>query len=104
MPVVDWTRTDLAYPTSSKGLALRFDMPAFVAYDVFVLRRPGAEADYSAAALAAARARRTTLDDAAFATIERNVIGGMPARQAEYTRRRVRRSAAPIRLDSSQPT
>jgi mannonate dehydratase len=86
MPVVDWTRTDLAYPTSSKGLALRFDMPAFVAYDVFVLRRPGAEADYSAAALAAARARRTTLDDAAFATIERNVIGGMPARQAEYTR------------------
>ena len=37
MPVVDWTRTDLAYPTSSKGLALRFDMPAFVAYDVFVL-------------------------------------------------------------------
>jgi len=86
MPVVDWTRTDLAYPTSSKGLALRFDMPAFVAYDVFVLERPGAEADYSAAALSAAKARRATLDDAAFATIERNVIGGMPARQAEYTR------------------
>jgi mannonate dehydratase len=58
MPVVDWTRTDLAYPTPSKGLALRFDMPAFVAYDVFFLRRPGAEADYSAGALAAARAPR----------------------------------------------
>jgi mannonate dehydratase len=86
MPVVDWTRTDLAYPTSSKGLALRFDMPAFVAYDVFVLARPGAEKDYSAAALAAARARRAALDDAAFATIERNVIGGLPAHQAEYTR------------------
>ena len=86
MPVVDWTRTDLVYPTSSTALALRFDMPAFVAYDVFVLARPGAEADYSAAALAAARARRATLDDAALVTIERNVIGGMPARQAEYTR------------------
>ena len=86
MPVVDWTRTDLAYPTPSKGLALRFDMPAFVAYDVLVLKRPGAERDYSAAALEAARARRAALDDAAFATIERNVIGGMPARQAEYTR------------------
>ena len=86
MPVVDWTRTDLAYPTASKGLALRFDMPAFVAYDVFVLRRPNAERDYSAATLAAARARFATLDPAAFALIEKNVIGGMPARQAEYTR------------------
>jgi len=86
MPVVDWTRTDLAYPTPSKGLALRFDMPAFVAYDAFVLRRPGAEADYPPAALAAARARLASLDDAAVATIEKNVVGGMPARQAEYTR------------------
>ena len=86
MPVVDWTRTDLRHPTASKGLALRFDMPAFVAYDAFVLRRAGAEADYSAAALAAARARFAALDAPAFAIIEKNVIGGMPARQAEYTR------------------
>ena len=86
MPVVDWTRTDLIYPTASKGFALRFDMPAFVAYDVFVLKRPCAEKDYSAAALAAARARRAALDDAAFATIEKNVIGGLPARQVEYDR------------------
>jgi mannonate dehydratase len=86
MPVVDWTRTDLRHPTSSKGLALRFDMPAFVAYDAFVLRRAGAQADYPAAALAAARARFVELDEPAFATIEKNVIGGMPARQAEYSR------------------
>jgi mannonate dehydratase len=83
MPVVDWTRTDLRYPLPSTALALRFDMPAFVAYDVFTLKRPGAEGDYSAEALEAARARLPHLDEAALASIERNVIGGMPARQAE---------------------
>jgi mannonate dehydratase len=86
MPVVDWTRTDLKYPLPSTGFALRFDMPSFVAYDVFVLRRPGAEANYSADALEAARARLKRLDGEALAVIEKNVIGGMPARQAAYTR------------------
>jgi mannonate dehydratase len=86
MPVVDWTRTDLRYPLPSTALALRFDMPAFVAYDVFTLKRPGAEGDYSAEALEAARARLPHLDEAALASIERNVIGGMPARQAAYSR------------------
>jgi len=86
MPVVDWTRTDLRFPLPSGGYALRFDMPAFVAYDVFALKLPGAEGDYSPAALEAARARLTSLDEAALATIETNVIGGMPARQAAYTR------------------
>jgi mannonate dehydratase len=86
MPVVDWTRTDLRYRLPSTGLALRFDLPAFVAYDVFALKRPGAEGDYPAASLEAARARLPRLDEAALAVIERNVIGGMPARQAAYSR------------------
>ena len=86
MPVVDWTRTDLRFPLPSTGFALRFDMPAFVAYDVFVLRRPGAEADYPSDAVAAARRRLGRLDAEAAAAIETNVIGGMPARQAAYTR------------------
>ena len=86
MPVVDWTRTDLKYPLPSTGFALHFDMPSFVAYDVFVLRRPGAEANYSAEALEAARARLKRLDGEALAFIEKNIIGGMPARQAAYTR------------------
>ena len=64
MPIVDWTRTDLAYPLKS-GLALRFDIVDFAAYDVFVLQRPGAGGDYDAATVAAAEsplrrhARRT---------------------------------------------
>ena len=92
MPVVDWTRTDLKYPLPTTGFALRFDMPSFVAYDVFVLRRPGAEADYSADALEAARARLQRLDGEALAAIEKNVIGGLPARQAAYTREQFSRA------------
>lgn len=46
MPVVDWTRTNLLYPTQAGGFALRFDMIDFVAYDVFVLKRRAAEDSY----------------------------------------------------------
>jgi mannonate dehydratase len=94
MPVVDWTRTDLAYRLPSTGLALRFDMPALVAWDVFVLKRRGAEDDYSPAALAAARGKLARLDAAALAAIEKNVIGGMPARQDAYTRENFARALA----------
>ena len=45
MPVVDWTRTDLAWRLPSGGLALRFDIVDFVGYDVFVLKRAKAAND-----------------------------------------------------------
>src|ERR1700710_2144965 len=48
MPVVDWTRTDLVHPVASGGLALRFDWTDFVAYDAFVLKRAGADAQHPA--------------------------------------------------------
>ncbi len=47
MPVVDWTRTDLKWRLPTTGYALRFDVVDFAAYDMFILRRKGAEADYS---------------------------------------------------------
>ena len=57
MPVVDWTRTDLAFPAPLGGLALRFDMIDFVAYDAFVLKRADAADDYEPALVEAARQR-----------------------------------------------
>lgn len=47
MPVLDWCRTILDYPQPGGGIGLCFDYPTFVAFDVFILKRPGARDDYS---------------------------------------------------------
>ena len=86
MPVVDWTRTDVRWRTRNDGLALRFDMAAFVAYDVLVLRRRGADADYSAALLAAAEQRLAAMTQAEIDTLENTVIAGLPGAEAAHDR------------------
>ena len=57
MPLLDWTRTDLAWKLPDGVRALRFEAIAVAAYDMFILRRPGAAHDYDAATQAAAEAR-----------------------------------------------
>jgi len=86
MPVVDWTRTDLRWKTKAGGLALRFDMPDFVAYDVLVLDRPGAAADYPAALVETARARLAEMTPERIDTLERTIIAGLPGAEAAHDR------------------
>ena len=86
MPVLDWTRTDLLYPMPGGGLALRFDSVDFAAYDLFVLQRPGAEADYAPARVAAAAARLEQMSEAAIARLEATLIAGLPASERTYDR------------------
>lgn len=86
MPVVDWTRTDLRWQTPAGGLALRFDMPDFVAYDVFVLDRPGAASDYPAALVETARARLAAMTPERIETLERTIIAGLPGAEAAHDR------------------
>ncbi|MFH1556845.1 MAG: mannonate dehydratase [Pseudomonadota bacterium] len=86
MPVVDWTRTDLEYEMPSTGLALRFDMIDFVAYDVCVLRGDGAAGFYDPAVVAKARQRHAawTADD--IRRVEDNIICGLPGGEGRYDR------------------
>ncbi|RWD54665.1 MAG: mannonate dehydratase [Mesorhizobium sp.] len=94
MPVVDWTRTDLAYRLPTTGYALRFDAIDFAAYDLFVLKRGNAEASYSAARIAEAEARLKELGDDKIDRIERNLIAGLPATERSYNRDSFREALA----------
>lgn len=101
MPVVDWTRTDLRYPMPSSALALRFDSISFAAYDVFILKRAGAEGDYPADVIASASARLAELSNDDQALLENNIIAGLPGGQDTYGREDIRREIA--RFDGITP-
>lgn len=94
MPVVDWTRTDLAFLLPTTGYALRFDAIDFAAYDLFVLKRSNADASYSPARIAEAEARLKVLSDEQIEKIERNLIAGLPATERSYNRETMRDALA----------
>ncbi|WP_028032472.1 mannonate dehydratase [Chelativorans sp. J32] len=91
MAITDWTRTDLDYPMPHGGTALRFDAVEFCAYDVLVLKRSGAEADYPGERIDAARRRLATMSESDIARVERNLIEWVPAREFVYDRESFRR-------------
>jgi mannonate dehydratase len=86
MPIVDWTRTDLRWQLPSTGYALRFDVTDFAAYDLFLLQRPGAEQDYPAERISAARTRYEAMSEIRRNDLERAIIAGLPGAEASYTR------------------
>jgi mannonate dehydratase len=90
MPVVDWTRTDLRWRTQrGTGLALRFEMTDFVAYDVFILERPNAADDYAPALVEQAQLRAAAMSDDEKALLERNIIAGLPGGALVQTRQSI---------------
>lgn len=91
MPVVDWTRTDLKWRLPSSGYALRFDAVDFAAYDMFLLQRKNATAQYHPAQIAAARARFDSMPVARRADLENTIIAGLPGAEASYDRETIRR-------------
>lgn len=90
MPVVDWTRTDLRWRTErGTGLALRFEMTDFVAYDVFILKRPNAADSYDADVVARAEQRAKAMSDDEKLLLERNIIAGLPGGALVQTRQSI---------------
>ena len=78
MPVVDWTRTDLDYPMPTGATALRFDYGRFAAFDLHVLKRKGAEANYDEATRTRAKKVADGLSQADAELLTKNIAAGLP--------------------------
>ncbi|MEO1449400.1 MAG: mannonate dehydratase [Bacteroidota bacterium] len=84
MPVLDWTRTQLNAPFGDGSTALQFDWIDFAVFDVFILKRTGAETDYSAEILSKAEARLKALPAEARADLVRTIIMGLPGTDQHF--------------------
>ena len=83
MPVIDWTRTDLNFRLPSGAYALRFDQKKFAAFDLFILQRDNADAEYSQAEIADAKQAFERMSDAEREELTENIIAGMPGKMTD---------------------
>lgn len=85
MPVLDWTRTDLRWQTAGGARTMRFDLIDFIAFDIHILARPAAAADYAANLVDEAAKRFFEMTDVKKTALSRNIGAGLPGQADGYS-------------------